>query len=389
MNPRLRRNVRIKIQNAANATVRATDFTHPLYRYPASMSPALARELIVNLTEPGDTVLDPFSGGGTTAIESLANGRRVICSDLNSLANFITAAKALPVRKASLDRLHTWFVQSIEKLSKSESIKAIPLLTQMGKEYSPKTHGALLILRNLADSIPHPSARRIALLITLQVGKLCFDCRELPPSPRILIRKLEKVYYRATTSIKQYSSECYKWHVYQDMSEGLKIYTCSIHDLPKRLNKHKRKIALVLTSPPYPGTHVLYNRWQIHGRGETSLPYDLLHLRDGRSSSFYTIGDRKEPDNRTYFSEMQRGYYNLRSALGRFTLLAQVISFPDPQRQLTHYRLLMQRAGYEEVFLDEAHRDAIHRRIPNRKWYASNSNDGNTAREYIIIHRPR
>jgi hypothetical protein len=30
---------------------------------------------------------------------------------------------------------------------------------------------------------------------------------------------------------------------------------------------------LVLTSPPYPGLHVLYHRWQVKGRRETPAPF--------------------------------------------------------------------------------------------------------------------
>lgn len=30
---------------------------------------------------------------------------------------------------------------------------------------------------------------------------------------------------------------------------------------------------LILTSPPYPGVHVLYHRWQVQGRKETPAPF--------------------------------------------------------------------------------------------------------------------
>jgi len=353
------------------------------------MSPILAKELIVNLTEPGDTVLDPFCGGGTTAIESLSNGRKVICSDINALASFVTMAKAWPLRESSLIKLEQWFGESSRRLRRSDEVDFIPVLTRTGKEYSPKTHGLLLSLRNLASRIPQPPVRRVALLIALQVGKLCFDCREKPPSPRILIRKFEEVYHKAILSANQYSSECYKWGFHQNITDNLKVYNCSILKLADKLAKQKRKVDLVLTSPPYPGTHVLYNRWQIHGRGETDLPYNLLHLQDGQSTSFYTFGDRNEAENRTYFEQLERAFQELREVLERFTLLAQVISFPDPKRQLSRYRRLMETAGYKEVFLDRTHRNVIRREIPNRRWYAKYNDGATPAIEYIIIHKPR
>ena len=383
----LTQSTKLKIQMAARDKLRATGLTHPLYRYPASMSPALARELILTFTEPGNTILDPFCGGGTTAIESLSNGRRVICSDINPLASFVTLAKAWPLPDSALAKLHEWFLQSRERLRQQKDDSIVPLLTRTGKEYSPKTHGLLLSLKDMANGIAQAPVRRVALLITLQVGKLCFDCRKHPPSPAILLRKFEKVYHKAITTIKQYSSECYKWDVRYDMSESFRIYKCSIHDLPKRFADYKGKVNLVLTSPPYPGTHVHYNRWQIHGRGETDLPYSLLDLRDGHSTSFYTLGDRKEAKNRTYFTEMELALKNLRVMLRRSTLLAQVVSFPDARRQLSEYKELMERAGYREVFLDQTGRSVIPRNIPNRRWYTVYSESARRAKEYIMIHR--
>jgi hypothetical protein len=39
--------------------------THNFYRYPARFSPQFARAAVEAFSAPGDTVLDPFVGGGT------------------------------------------------------------------------------------------------------------------------------------------------------------------------------------------------------------------------------------------------------------------------------------------------------------------------------------
>ncbi len=51
--------------------------THGFYRYPARFSPQFARSAIEAFTEPLDTVLDPFMGGGTSAVEALGLGASV------------------------------------------------------------------------------------------------------------------------------------------------------------------------------------------------------------------------------------------------------------------------------------------------------------------------
>ena len=61
----------------------------------------MARQLVAAITKPGDTVLDPFSGSGTIALEAWIAGRSVIANDLNPYAALLTRAKLHPYR--SLD----------------------------------------------------------------------------------------------------------------------------------------------------------------------------------------------------------------------------------------------------------------------------------------------
>ena len=62
---------------------------------------------------------------------------------------------------------------------------------------------------------------------------------------------------------------------------------------------------LVITSPPYPGVHVLYHRWQVDGRKEAPLPFMIANKLDGAGSSYYTMGDRKYPALKTYFNNVR------------------------------------------------------------------------------------
>lgn len=51
--------------------------------HPASYPVKIVEEFIRLLTQPGDVVLDPFSGAGTTAIAALKTDRQFICFDIN------------------------------------------------------------------------------------------------------------------------------------------------------------------------------------------------------------------------------------------------------------------------------------------------------------------
>ena len=73
---------------------------HPMCSYLASFPASLAHAFIARWSRPGDVVLDPFSGRGTTALQACAEGRIGVGNDLNPFAFLLTAAKVEPASPA-------------------------------------------------------------------------------------------------------------------------------------------------------------------------------------------------------------------------------------------------------------------------------------------------
>ena len=69
---------------------------HSMCSYMGSFPPGLPRYLIEQLTEPGDVVLDPFSGRGTAPLEACLSGRHGVGVDLNPLASMLSSVKLDP-----------------------------------------------------------------------------------------------------------------------------------------------------------------------------------------------------------------------------------------------------------------------------------------------------
>ena len=66
--------------------------------YRGNWPPQLVRNLILRYTKPGDLILDPFFGGGTTLIEAWLLDRRSIGIDLSRLALQTTSARLLEMQ---------------------------------------------------------------------------------------------------------------------------------------------------------------------------------------------------------------------------------------------------------------------------------------------------
>ena len=105
---------------------------------------------------------------------------------------------------------------------------------------------------------------------------------------------------------------------------------------------------LVVTSPPYPGIHVLYHRWQVDGRKETPAAFWIANRLDGAGSSYYT-GDRKNPELRTYFRSLETNFRSIANVCGPETTLVQVVAFSQPEWQLPHYLQVMETCGFCEL----------------------------------------
>lgn len=75
---------------------------HKIHRYPAVFVPELAEKIITMFSKEGDTVLDIFSGSGTTLLESMKLKRFSKGIEMNPLAILISKVKTTYIDEKSL-----------------------------------------------------------------------------------------------------------------------------------------------------------------------------------------------------------------------------------------------------------------------------------------------
>lgn len=105
-----------------------------------------AESWIDQLSKPGEVVLDPFSGRGTTAFQSMLMGRRPIACDVNDVAYCVTRAKTKAPALPALRRRLTVLERGFERAAWSRRAAKMPEFFQYA--YHRKTLAQVLYLRD-------------------------------------------------------------------------------------------------------------------------------------------------------------------------------------------------------------------------------------------------
>jgi hypothetical protein len=375
--------------------------THDFYRYPARFSPLFARAAIEAFTEPGDVVLDPFAGGCTSLVEARVAGRIGVGIDINALSAFLGRAKTTILSETDGADLRAWGELLPDALNLRNPPRRAVEWMELGyqRNIGGKTTWPMRKLMELAldsmSALANVRQERIARTVILKTAQWALDCRsEIPTAAEFrlqLVAHLDEV----LTGALAFRTEALRAD-HESGARDLPRTLCltrsvqGVEDEPK-LSEYPAP-RLILTSPPYPGVHVLYHRWQVQGRRETPAPFWIADSLDGNGASHYTFGDREEPKLARYFRNARASFSSLAKIADRKTTVVQLVAFADPSWQLPEYLAVMREAGFEETFFDPlANGDdgRVWRGVPNRKWYARNRGEIGASKEVVLFHRIR
>jgi hypothetical protein len=385
-----------RLLRGVRATDRVSGLTHSFYRYPARFSPQFARAAIEVFSRPGDVVLDPFMGGATTLVEARALGRIGIGIDINELSCFVATSKTSVLSNADIKEIREWGKHTVALLNMRSTGHRPVKWIEAGYQRNISTRRtwpirkalelALGELANLKDGPRQVFARAVVL----RTGQWALDCRSEVPTIVAFRRQLTTFLDEMLEGASAYrevvkqntgpSSPC-RTLILRRSAEGLENdFILRAQGAPK----------LVLTSPPYPGVHVVYHRWQIFGRKETPAPYWIANALDGNGLSYYTFGDRNSRNLKRYFDKALSSFKSIAKIAEKRTLVVQMVAFSEAAWQLPLYLETMESAGLREIKLancTDGPDGRLWRTVPNRKWYAEQTAHGGAGKEVVLLHR--
>ena len=382
-----------KLVEAAGDATPVSGLTHNFYRYPARFSPKLVRAAIEAFTEPGDLVLDPFVGGGTTLVEAMVLGRDAIGADISSLATFVSEVKTTLYAEPELEALKRWADRVGEAINVFASVgagkyKDVRYLRHLDGLATWRLRKAIDQALGSAKRLGKPRLETFARCAILRTAQWALDGRKKLPT----ITDFRDTLFNNAEAMIEGSRDLRETVAKNGhQSSAIRCLNRTTDGLETdKVFAAGRKPKLVVTSPPYPGVHVLYHRWQVDGRKETPAPFWIANRLDGDGAAYYTMGDRKSPHLNSYFAKLRASLQSVAAVCASDTMIVQVVAFAEPSWQLPRYLSVADDVGLSECFLPQLIDEVdgrLWRTVPNRKWYADQRGETNGSQEVVLLHR--
>lgn len=271
---------------------------HDLHPYPAKFIPQLPCHLISALSYPGDLVLDPFAGSGTTALEALRLGRRSICIDANPVGLLVGRAKTqrlTPVDRQELAELQSYVrsldVGEFDYASLRQDLSSwIPEIPNCEKWFTETACVELAIIRSRIKQLATEHARdigslamsRIILRASNQDSETRYTAKPRPIDPGDVLDRFCKALSQVVGDVA-------------DTEPAVRYGHASFHEADFRESPQElipdASIDLVVTSPPYGNAmdYHLYHRFRLFWLGHDPKALARVeigsHLRHQRQKS--------------------------------------------------------------------------------------------------------
>jgi len=285
--------------------------SHNFHSFPAKFPPQLPRRFITALTRPGDIVLDPMSGSGTTIVEAYLAGRRGLGFDIDPLALLLSRVKTTSVSKETLAQTETELLNHATILRRKGEAELQKHLKNRWDDktrafidywFAPETQLDLLALLLEIEKLEDTRAKDFfklafsSIIITKSGGvSLAFDLAHTRPHRAklvtnrageiILSNGIDKVSPSRLKFAKKTLRpvfEEFKKRVQKNLAGIITAFAGEIRpDISfgnaQRLPLDKASVDLIVTSPPYASNAIDYMRahkfslvWLGHPIGELS-----------------------------------------------------------------------------------------------------------------------
>jgi hypothetical protein len=224
--------------------------THGFHTYPAGLHPDAARDLLQAF--PGESVLDPFCGGGTVLVEGRIAGRATHGRDLSAVALRVSRARVATPTDEGLTAFRSAARRMTERARTSQDKAPHELFLAVRDWYAATAIRELWSLRSDIEAIEDVVTRRCleacfsSILVKVSWRRSDTSARRVkhdrkPGTTAILFHKKCRELARRQADLRE------------RIPEGTPPTALDLQDA--RSLRLREPVDLVLTSPPYPAVY--------------------------------------------------------------------------------------------------------------------------------------
>ncbi len=228
---------------------------HSFHRYFGKLIPAIPSFAIREFTRPGDAVLDPFCGSGTTLVEAKLLGRDAIGVEINPLAHLVAAVKTTTYDTQRLQQAACTVQQHADRFLQEQRKPALPYCVNMDHWFTPAIQLQLAALRTATLELTDPGEQKFcqAVLSSIIRSVSNADPRHIFPGYSKRLRRLDSDGIKRPQPIKLFAAAAAKRAKMLDVYRRLAPTNCRVilGDARRLEAAGIMPVSLIVTNPPY------------------------------------------------------------------------------------------------------------------------------------------
>jgi len=224
-------------------------FTHGFFKYPCKFIPQIPHWAIQQYSKPGDLVLDPFAGSGTTLVEAILNERTGLGIDFDKFSQLLCRVKTTKYDKKLLTKIST--VAKNFKIREEKNHDFLPDLHNLD-HWFPKQNISKLssLLGEIEQYSSDKKCYNFFLVCFASSIRKCSFADDVSPKPYVSTR-INKIPFDVKEVFLTNVKTCLK-NLEKFQAHKLGKSTIISNDARDIKNKkYDGKVKLVVTSPPY------------------------------------------------------------------------------------------------------------------------------------------
>lgn len=224
-------------------------YTHNFFKYPCKFIPEIPRWAIKKYAQQESSIiLDPFSGSGTTLLESMVNNHIAIGTEIDELAKLLIKVKTTPFTKDQIIEAKKCSKEIIDNLYRDNVFPIIAHINNIEHWFPIDSIDKLGRFRYLIQNIEDRDIRDLMMICFASIIKKCSYADDVSPKPYVS----SKVLKIPKEPIEEFMSIFNKYiKGIQELSDIEKLGSAQIIEGDALQFNTSEKVKLAITSPPY------------------------------------------------------------------------------------------------------------------------------------------